>query len=305
MDKQHSLGILAVVFASVLWGTTGVAATFSPDVSAVAIGAAAMGIGGILQGLLAIRVIGLNWDRLYAHRALFLLGGVTIAIYPLAFYVSMRLSGVTIGTVVSIGSAPIIAAIIERVFDGQRISRQWLIGASLGLIGMIILCVWGANGNIENSGYTPLNTFTGVGLGLIAGFTYALYSWVARRLMMRNLPSLAVMGALFGFGGILLFPLLIVTGASFLNSWTNLLVGGYMALAPMFLGYVLFGYGLARIQASTATSISLIEPVVAALLAIIIVGERLGLHGWFGVLLILLGLVYITRRDSKATMSVI
>lgn len=300
MLKQHSIGILAVIIASVLWGTTGVAATFAPDVSAVAIGAAAMGIGGILQAILAIRVIRQNWAKLYAHRALFLLGGITIAVYPLAFYASMRLSGVTIGTVVSIGSAPVIAAVIESVFDGQPITKHWLIGACLGLAGIFMLCVMGSNGGGASAEHEAFNTFIGVALGLIAGFTYALYSWVARSLMMCNLPSLAVMGALFGFGGALLLPLLMITGGALLQSWTNFSVGAYMALVPMFLGYVLFGYGLSRVQASTATAISLIEPVVAALLAIVIVGERLGVYGWFGVALILFSLFYITKRENKA-----
>jgi DME family drug/metabolite transporter len=80
-----------------------------------------------------------------------------------------------------------------------------------------------------------------------------------------------------------------------------------MAIVPMFLGYVCFGIGLARIPASMATTITLIEPVVAAILAIIIVGERLPLMGWFGVVLVISCLVVITiplkkplRQDQKA-----
>jgi len=42
-------GTLCVLAASVLWGTTGTAATFAPAVGPLAIGAAAMGLGGLLQ----------------------------------------------------------------------------------------------------------------------------------------------------------------------------------------------------------------------------------------------------------------
>ena len=43
------LGIVAVLGAAALWGTTGTVATFAPEVGPLAIGAAALGIGGLLQ----------------------------------------------------------------------------------------------------------------------------------------------------------------------------------------------------------------------------------------------------------------
>jgi len=76
------------------------------------------------------------------------------------------------------------------------------------------------------------------------------------------------------------------TGAPLLASWQNLAVGAYMALVPMFAGYVLFGWGLARIRASTATTVSLAETVVAAILAVVIVGERLPALAWVGASLV-------------------
>ncbi len=67
-----------------------------------------------------------------------------------------------------------------------------------------------------------------------------------------------------------------------------------MAAVPMFLGYLCFGYGLARVKASIATTITLIEPVIAAVLAVIIVGERLPTLGWIGVALVIGCLAIIT-----------
>jgi DME family drug/metabolite transporter len=59
-----------------------------------------------------------------------------------------------------------------------------------------------------------------------------------------------------------------------------------MALVPMFAGYVLFGWGLARVRASTATTLSLAETVVAAILAVLVVGERLPALAWVGAALV-------------------
>jgi DME family drug/metabolite transporter len=67
-----------------------------------------------------------------------------------------------------------------------------------------------------------------------------------------------------------------------------------MALVPMFVGDVLFGWGLARVRASTATALSLSETVVAAVLAVLVVGERLPALGWLGAALIAASLFVLT-----------
>ncbi|PNI08324.1 EamA family transporter [Arthrobacter sp. AFG7.2] len=285
-----------MVAASVLWGTTGTAATFAPSVSPLAIGAAAMGIGGLLQALYAARAIAGQGTGLMARWRLVSLAAVAVAVYPLAFYSSMRLSGVAVGTVVSIGSAPVAAALIERFTDGKPLTRQWMAGAFMGVSGAALLSFAG-HGPAGSSG-TSWTFLAGLALGLVAGTTYALYSWTAHRLIGGGLSSRAAMGAVFGLGGLLLMPVLAATGRPLLESWTNFSVGAYMALVPMFAGYVLFGWGLARIRASTATGISLLETVVAAVLAVLVVGERLPLLAWLGAAVVILGLFILTPRQS-------
>ncbi|NKY10741.1 EamA family transporter, partial [Cellulomonas hominis] len=276
--------------AAVLWGTTGTAATFAPDVGPLAIGAAAMGLGGLLQAATAHRLLRDHRAALGRRCGLVLLGAVAVAVYPLAFYSSMHLAGVAVGTVVSLGSAPLAAALVERAVDGRRLSRRWLAAATVGLAGVALLCGAQAAGGAGGTGAGAV----GVALGLVAGATYALYSWVAARLMAGGVPSRAAMGAVFGAGGVLLLPVLAATGAPLLASWGNAAVGTYMALVPMFAGYVLFGWGLARVAASTATTLTLLEPAVAAVLAVLVVGERLPAAGWAGAALVVAGLAVLT-----------
>ncbi|KES19557.1 putative permease, DMT superfamily [Gilliamella apicola SCGC AB-598-B02] len=284
------LGILAVILASLLWGTTGTAATFAPALSPLFIGSFAMGMGGILQcGLATVKIV---HDRalLAVHCKFLILGALAVAIYPLAFYSSMRLSGVTIGTVVSIGSAPILSAIIEYFSRDFQLNKQWAMGALLGIIGMVMLAFSdNASTTIQ---YTHVNL--GILLGLVAGLTYALYSWSARQLMLKGVNTKAAMGATFGCGGLLLIPVMLITGSAFVTSWNNMAVGFYMALIPMFLGYLCYGFGLSKISASMATTITLLEPVIAAILAMLIVGECLSLIGWIGMLLIFICLIMVT-----------
>lgn len=204
----HPAGVLFCLLAATAWGTTGTAATLAPDVPAVAIGAAAMGIGGLLQALIAFAGIRSNLCALRRHRVLLIVGAMSVAVFPLAFYASMRLAGVTIGTVISIGSAPVISAMIENRIEGSRLTFRWAVGAALGIGGMAILgAMEGGQENMADR--VPL----GVALGLVAGTAYALYSWCARRLMQHGVQSRVAMGATFGLGGLFLMPVLLATGA--------------------------------------------------------------------------------------------
>jgi drug/metabolite transporter, DME family len=286
----------------VLWGTTGTAATFAPAVSPLAIGAVAMGVGGLLQAVYAAKPIAGQWRGLRERWRLLSLGALAVAVYPLAFYTSMHLAGVAVGTVVSIGSAPIAAAVIERFADRRPFTRRWMVGALLGVGGAVLLSFAGHGSRGGGAGVAlgPWAAPSGIALGLVAGITYALYSWAAHRVIGSGVSSRAAMGTVFGAGGVLLMPVLFFTGRPLVDSWTNFGVGAYMALVPMFAGYVLFGWGLARIRASTATGISLVETVVAALLAVLVVGERLPAGGWIGAAAILAGLYFLVPRAAAS-----
>jgi DME family drug/metabolite transporter len=255
-----------------------------------------MGVGGLLQTATALRTLRAHRAALAAHRTTLAVSALAVAAYPLAFYSSMRLAGVAVGTVVSIGSAPVAAALVERVVDGRRLSRRWAVGAAAGVLGMLALGVARAGPATGGPGARPV---LGIALGLLAGATYALYSWGAARVMSRGLPSRPVMGAVFGAGGLLLLPVLLLTGAPIVASWANLAAVGYLALVPMFLGYLLFGRGLAAVPASTATSLSLLEPAVAAAVAVVVLGERLPALGWTGMGVLLGGLVVLTAPPRR------
>lgn len=305
MKENKSLpGSMGVVIAAAIWGTTGTAATFAPDVSPLAIGSAAMGIGGIMQALFAAQRISSSRAMIFRQWKQLLVGSVAIGIYPLAFYSSMKLAGVAIGTVVSIGFAPLVSALLEWMIDEKKPTMKWGVGATAGIMGATLLCLAKAEPQHQAGSTVASNAILGIFMGLIAACTYALYSHTAHKLMQRGIASRAAMGALFGVGGVLLFPVLMYTGAPFFQSWSNAAVGIYMASVPMFLGYLLFGYGLARIPASKATTLSLFEPAVATILAVIIVGEHLSLMAWHGIALIVMCLFVLTFPGLKKTPSV-
>ena len=217
-----------------------------------------MGVGGLLRAAAALRVSRAHRAGLAGQWPTLAGSAAAVAVYPRAFYSSMRLAGGAVGTVVSIGSAPMAAALIERAVDHEPLSRRWALGATVGVLGVLTLAVARAGGEEAASGGSGTQPVLGIALGLLAGLTYALYSWGAARAMRRGVPSRPVMGAVFGIGGVLLLPVLLLTGAPIVASWPNFAAVAYLAVVPMFLGYVLFGRGLAAVPASTATSLTLL-----------------------------------------------
>lgn len=282
MSRGRLPGLLAILLTSVLWGTTGTAATFAAGVGPLAIGAAALGVGGLLQAAIAVPALHAARHRLRRQWPVVLTGAVAVAVYPLAFYTSMHTAGVAVGSVVSLASAPLASGLLERLVDGRALSRWWLLAAGLGVVGSSLLCLSKIDGDTGGTA----STLIGISLGLVAGASYAVYSWACHRLMSSDIGRAASMGAVFGGGGLLLMPVLLLTGAPLLATTQTLAVAAYMALVPMFLGYLLFGYGLTKIPASTATTITLTEPAVATILAVLIVGEQLTALGWAGLTVI-------------------
>jgi DME family drug/metabolite transporter len=299
VENRSGTGVIAVVIASLLWGTTGTAASFLPaDVSPLAVGASTMGLGGLLLLLTAPRLsLAVFRDPLARRWAV--LGAIGVVAYPLAFYSAMNLAGVAIGNVVSLGSGPIFAALFEWIGERHPLSRRWAFSTGLAVVGIVLLAI----GRAADPAEVASRTLPGVGLGLIAGAAYALYAYASSRTIRLGYSSRGTMGAMFGVGALVLVPVLLALGAPLWQSPTTVAIAAYLAIGATLIGYVLFGIGLRTVRTSTATTITLLEPVVATLLAVMVVGERLAPMGWGGLVLVFVGLAALVsaRRGRKAS----
>lgn len=289
-------GIVALVVASLLWGTTGTVATFLPDAaSPLAIGAATMGLGGALLFLTAPR-LSVGASRVATSRRFVILGAIGVVIYPLAFYTGMDLVGVAVGNVVALGSGPVFAALWEAVVERRRPPGRWVVATGIAVAGLVLLVLGRAEGGHAVGG---AGVALGVVLALLAGLAYGGYTYASSRAIRAGAPSRGVMGAMFGLAAVPLLVVLAFLGAPLLESAESIAFSGYLALGPMFVAYLLFGVGLRSVRSSAATTITLLEPVAATALAVLVVGERLSPIGWIGFVLVLLGLVVlVTARRT-------
>ncbi len=292
-------GRWSVLAAALLWGTTGTAATFAPaNVPAAVLGAAGMGLGGIvllLAGGRDARVVlrgALGRHRGTPIGGAILAGAVAVALYPLCFYSAMHVGGVALGVTTTIGSSPVAAAGFERVLTGEPLPRGLVAGGAAALVGTAVL----GTASLGLAGRSYGAILTGVGLGLLAGSGYGAYSVAGARAIQAGASSRRTMGAMFGLASIALLGVVVASAAEVLATPRGAAVIGYLALVPMGAGYVLFGRGLRSTTATAATTLSLAEPVVAALFARVVAGQPVTALGWVGIGLVAAGVLVTARR---------
>lgn len=197
--------VLALILASVLWGTTGTAASRMTGVSPVAIGASTMAVGGALLFGASARV-SMRALRDRAARRWVLLGAVGVVVYPLAFYTGMHLAGIAIGNVVALGSGPAFAALLEWILGGRRPGPRWLAATGVAVAGVVVLGVAG-RASPRATGAPGQEVAVGLLLALAAGAAYALYTYSAGRVTALGHGGRAAMGGTFGVGAVILLPI--------------------------------------------------------------------------------------------------
>ena len=282
-------GQLAILLACFLWGTTGIASSFAPEVSPLAVGAFSMGVGGLLQALVSAKILRKNVSNIRKIPKTWLVGVLGVIVYPLAFYSAMRFAGVAVGNVVSLASAPFFAVILECLISKKWPSTRWLVSLLIGVVGITLLAMnKNATSVVGQSDHLHL---LGVGLGLLAGLSYGVYSFVAKTMIEQQIDSRAAMASLFLGAAVILLPSLFITGEHLFANTVNSVSILYIAFLPMFIGYLAFGYGLRSVNASQATLMTLLEPVIAATLAVWLLEEVINVSGWIGMGLIIVCLV--------------
>lgn len=279
-----------VLLAAVCFGTTGTAQALGPAAAPATVGAARIAVGGALL-LLVARLIAGRPRRPASLRAL-AAAAVGIALYQVSFFAAVTLTGVAVGTTVAIGSGPILAGLGARLVDGAPLTGRWAVATALAGGGVALL-VAGGTGAAAVTASLP-----GVALALAAGAAYAGYTLAAKRLLERGDRPEWVMALAFGLGALALAPILLRGDAAWLGTWPGAAMAFFLGAVPTAAAYLLFARGLQRLPAGETATLTLAEPLTAALLGVALLGERLSPPGLGGVALVLAGLAILGRSDG-------
>ncbi|MEU6199654.1 EamA family transporter [Streptomyces sp. NPDC047061] len=280
-------GPFPILAAAVLWGTTGTASSLAPAaVPAAAVGAAGLVLGGLLLFLAAPGSRSLPRACTGGERRLLALGTLAVAGYPLSFYPAVARTGVAVATVIALGGAPVFAGLLAWCSRRSRPSARWATATAAAVLGCTVLVL---GPGLSGDG-APVDVLGVLSAGL-AGLSYAVYALVGGELIARGHASGAVMGVMFGGAALLVLPVVLWGAGGGLLTVRGALVVLYLGAVTTFLCYRLFGHGLRRTAPQTATTLTLAEPAVAAVLGVAVLGERLPGVSWCGLAVLALGIV--------------
>ena len=289
-------GYLFALAAGATWGTTGPLSTGLYDLMP----ATSIGFWRVLIGTIALAVWGLIFRReLYrTDRQGWLLvglgGGALVALFEIAYQFAIAGVGVA-GAAALLYTAPVMVAVLARFILKEELSATRIALALIVMAGVALTVTGGSNTGAEAA---RMGIGAGIAGGLLAALSYALTTLMARYAA----PRYGVVKVLFleAIGGVVLIwialsiwgrPPAWPPSAPAWRGLMGLAAGSVIAANIFFFGAV------QRIEAAPASVAATIEPVVGALLALTLFGQRLTLLGWIGLAMVVGGVAagYVTE----------
>ncbi len=278
---ESSRGALLVVAAAALFGTIGTARALGPDAPAASVGAVRLVIASALLLLLAAPA-GLPALRAAWRRPAVWIAGAAQAAFNLTFFAAVTRTGVAVGTLVAIGCTPILTGLASR-----HLTRSWLLATGLALAGLATLLSEGFDADV---------TWTGLGFALGAAASYATFILSSAALTGSSAAGTRVnLAAIFTVAAAALAPALLLTSLNWVTAPSGLAMVAYLAVAATVGAYSLFNRGLESLRPGTAAMLGLTEPLVAAVLGVVVLGERLSAVSSLGAVVVLAGLLVMVR----------
>lgn len=287
--------VLAVLAAAVLFGTTGTSQALGPEgTTPLSIGVTRMVIGGT-----GLAVIAFSLAARHARRrpsaatrprltlqplSLMVLTGACLALYQPLFFLGTARNGVAVGTVVALGSAPILAGLLEWALTRRTPTPTWMAATALATLGVVLLGFGGEAG--DGSGTDPLGLLGSVG----AGASFAVIANAQRRLLDAGWDPFTVVGAMGASSAAICAFALPFVDLAWLGTGSGVAMALWLGLGTISIAYVLFTWGLSGLTAATAATLTLGEPLTASVLGIVVLGERLSALAVVGLVVLAAGL---------------
>jgi DME family drug/metabolite transporter len=170
--------------------------------------------------------------------------------------------------------------------------RSWALATVLACAGVATLALAGGGGSQVSA--------PGIALAVGAGASYAVFTLASKRLLDQGHGVEPVMARLFGYGAILLIPVLVFGDLHWVTTTGGAAMALWLGAVPTAIAYLLFASGLRHLQANEVATLTLAEPVTAALLGAIVLGERPGAVAIGGIVVILAALAVLAVPKAKA-----
>ena len=292
--RRARSGLVHLIVAGCLWGTGGLTGTLlarEGGLSSLGVAAGRLGVGGLL--LVAFLVLTRQpvprgraaWTRIVVV-------GLLAAQFQACYFAAVAHTTVSLATLLTIGAAPVLVLLAEAVSGRRRLTARAVGTAALALAGLGLLV--GVPADDLDLG----RMLTGTGFALLAAAGFATMTLVGSR-PVEGLDELTSTGLGFTLGAVALAPPAVAGGLSFTATPASVGLLLLLGLGPTALGYAAYFRGLRTTAAGTAALMALLEPLVGTALAVLILGERLGLAGGAGAVLLIVALAVESRLSAR------
>lgn len=299
-------GLFYLIVAGTAWGTAGAAAALVFDASDM--GPVSLSFWRCAGGFVLLFAVRLMRSRrrsvggaasgagapLRRRLPRIVATGVALAVFQTAYFAAVESTGLAVGTVVTMGAGPVLIALGARLTMGERLGFGGVVAVAGALAGLVVLVLGGGGASVR-----PV----GVGWGLLSAAAYAtmtlLTRWWGRD---GGADSSDTTVWSFAVVSVCLLPLAAVEGlvphtAEPARMGLYLL---YIVVIPTAVAYALYFAGAAVIRSATVSVITLLEPLSAAVIAVLLLGEELTLSTVLGTLLMLASVTGLAVAETVA-----
>ena len=290
MNRRY--GTFQVLAAATLWGTTGPVQVLARlPVAPAAVGAMRILTGGLVllawtlvrrtRGRRALRaLVRRHWRPLLA-------ASCATGVFQAAYFTAVSRTGAALATAVVFGVAPVATGLAARVVDRTPLGWGWVASTACAVAGCVLLLRPGHASRVDGAG---------VVLAVVAAACYAVYTVSAKRLAEDGTAMTTAVSITLIAGGLMLTPWLVTAGPG-LFSGRALLTAAWLGPVTTAAAYMLFVLGLRTVSAATAGTLSLAEPLVAAIAGIGLLHEHLAAPAVLGCGLLAGGLALASLRS--------
>ncbi len=215
---------------------------------------------------------------------LILLGAIGYVGESLTYFLALKLASAGLVALL-LYIYPALVTALSAVFLKEHLTRTKIIALFLALSGTALTLRISSGGSL-----------LGILLGIAAGVDYAIYILLGSRIVRRSSPLSSTTVIITSTAGVYagIVAMRGVTYPTISTGWIAIIA---IALISTVLAFITFFAGLKRIGPTSASTLSTFEPIVAVVLAAIVLGETISPIQIVGGVLILAAVVLLARSD--------
>ncbi len=277
------LGEIAVLLAATMWGCIGLFTRTMLKIGFTAVQIVAVR-AFITVLLMAVVILIINPKLFKIHPKdlwmFFGTGILSFLFFNICYMSSIGENSLSVACILMYTS-PIWVASLSLLLFKEKLTLQKIIAFILAFGGCIMMCC------------SDSLRLTKIGLvfGLCSGLGYALYS-IFGKYAAEKYNSLTITFYTFLFGSVGVLPLCDMRRLlPLVSNFKGIALSIGVAIVCTVLPYLLYTYGLSKTGAGKASVIAILEPAVASLVGVLFFNEGLGILGFFGLILVITGLI--------------